>query len=185
MLRKRAIWFWLVLAVGVAMAGRAAASEEMPQASPAPVHVFAQAGVGLLEIGHVEVGVFVGPHVTIEGMAASDGVFGGRYGGGCFALIGHAQGRPPKHALLLGLRLMLNADGTFDSHGEDLSSYGVIPVGYSYLGQNGLFVRSTAGLAIIRNRTTDQNVLAGGSPSMGHEIAVGGLMFTASVGYAF
>src|SRR5262245_33636359 len=105
-----------------------------------PVHGFAQVGIGLVEIGHVEAGAFIGRHLTLEAMASQDAVFGGRYGGGVMALIGHAQGpRPPRHSLLVDARLMLNSDATFDNHGDDLSSYGVIPVGYGFLADNGFF----------------------------------------------
>src|SRR6185369_12666939 len=100
-----------------------------------------------------EAGFFLGPHVGVEGMAASTGVFGARYGGGVFGLIGQARGgRPPRNSLLVGARLMLNEAATFDSHGDDLTSYVVLPVGYALLADNGFFLRLTGGPAVIRER---------------------------------
>lgn len=186
---------WLRFTVAVALAatvivgGPPAKAEEaaatVTSTQPRPVRLYAQAGVGLLELGHVELGTFLGPHVSVEATAAWVGVFGPRYGAGAFYTFGHAQGaRPPRHGLLVGARLMLNSNATFDTHGDDASSYGVIPVGYSFLSDNGFFFRATVGAAIVRERTMS----AGPDPLMpiiDHRWMVTGPLFTASFGFAW
>lgn len=150
----------------------------------APVHVFVQAGVGLTELAHLEGGVFLGPHLSLEADVAWSGVFGARYGGGLIYAIGHAQGaRPPRHALLVGARLMLNSDATFDSHGDELSSYGVVPVGYGFLADSGFYLRATVGPTIVRERTSRDS--GAGVPVIGHELSVAGPMFNVAAGIAF
>jgi hypothetical protein len=149
------------------------------------VHGFAQVGIGLPEVAHAEAGVFLGSHLSLEAMVAWDGVYGGRYGGGLMYAIGHAgPNRPPRHAVLVGARLMLNDSATFDTHGDDASSYGVIPVGYGFLADSGFYLRVTAGLVIARERTTEQPVV-GFPPEVGHELSVGGPIFNVSAGFAF
>jgi hypothetical protein len=153
--------------------------------SASVVHGFALVGVGLPEIAHAEAGVFLGSHLSLEAMVAWDGVYGGRYGGGLMYAIGHAGlNRPPRHALLVGARLMLNDSATFDSHGDDPSSYGVIPVGYGFLADSGFYLRVTAGLVIARERTTEQPVV-GVPPEVRHELSVGGPIFNVAAGFAF
>ena len=116
---------------------------------------------------------------------AWDGVFGSRFGGGVFYTFGQARGRrPPRHSLLVGARLMLDSAATFDSQGDDLSSYGVVPIGYGYLGDGGFFLRITAGAAVGRKRMTTYGPTPG-TPIIGHELAIGGPMFNLSVGFAW
>ena len=173
---------WTILA-----AGRRAAAQAAPAPTDAgakPVRVFVAAGVGLTEIAHVEGGIFLGAHLSLEADVAWEGVFGGRYGGGIMYAIGHAQGRrPPRHALLIGARLMLNSTATFDSHGDDLSSYGVVPIGYGFLADSGFYLRATLGPAIIRQRTSGDT--AAGAGVIGHELSVGGPLFNVGAGIAF
>jgi hypothetical protein len=174
-----------VLAAAIVVGGARVASAQVTTvavAEPSPVRIYGQVGVGLVEIGHLELGTFLTPHVSVEGMATWAGVYGPRYGGGAYYTFGHAQGRrPPRHGLLIGARLMLNSSATFDSHGDDLSSYGVIPVGYSFLSDRGVFLRGTVGLAIVRQRTTDDAP----TPSTDHHWTAGGPLFTLAAGFAF
>lgn len=140
-------------------------------------HGFAQAGIGLLEIGHVEAGAFLGPHVTVEAMIASLGVFGMHYGLGATYSVGTAQGgRPPRHAFLVGGRLMVDPAFTVVSHGDHLGSYAVIPVGYGFLADSGFYLRLTGGMAVWRERRS------GGT---GSELTIGGPMLTAAIGLVF
>jgi len=169
-------------------AGSASAHDQEGQvvgdmvAQPPPVHVYGQAGIGLVELAHLELGAFVGPRVSVEGMVAWDGVNGGRYGGGAYYTFGHAQGRrPPRHGLLVGARLMLDADAAFESHGDDLSSYGVIPVGYSFLSDGGFFLRATVGLAVVRERTVPDPKVS----LVEHHWRAAGPLFTVGAGFAF
>lgn len=191
---KRTVkWTHLSILVAVAAAavcghpGTASAEEAVATAvaPPPPVHVFAQAGVGMVELAHLEVGAFLGPHLAVEAMAAWNGVYGPHYGGGAFAILGHAQGRrPPRHGLLLGARLMLDSDASFDSGGDKLASYGAIPVGYSFLADNGFFLRASVAVAVTRERTAQQEAV--GQPLViDHRWTVGGPLFTASAGFAF
>ena len=174
-----------VLTFGGSHRAAAHSASAVAVAEPQPVRLFAQAGLGILEIAHIEVGTFVGPHVSLEGTAAWAGVFGSRYGAGAFYTFGQAQGRrPPRHGWLVGARLMLNADATFDSHGEEMSSYGVIPVGYSYLSDSGFFFRTTVGAAIVRERRT-LDAAPGTVATFDHHLIIGGPMFTAAFGFAF
>lgn len=186
-------WTHVTLVVAVAAAvvsghpGTASAEEAVATAAapPPPVHVFAQAGVGMVELAHLEVGAFLGPHVGVEAMAAWNGVYGPRYGGGAFAIFGHAQGsRPPRHGLLLGARLMLDSGANFDSGGDDLSSYAAIPVGYSFLADNGFFLRASLALAVVRERRSHQDIV-GQPPVIDHRWTAGGPLLNASVGFAF
>jgi hypothetical protein len=175
--------FALGITLGAVATANAAGDDAA--AAPRPVHVFAQVGVGLVEIAHVEAGAFLGPHLTVEGMVASDAVFGGRYGGGVFGVFGRAQGRrPPRHAVLAGARLMLDGGANFDSHGDDLTSYGVVPVGYGFLADNGFYFRATVGAALIRERKTTDPAVLGMAPLITHELAVGPMVTTAA-GVAF
>lgn len=150
---------------------------------PLPVHVYGQVGVGVVELVHLELGAFVGSRVSVEGMVAWDGVYGGRYGGGAYYTFGHAQGgRPPRNGLLVGARMMLDSAANFENQGEDLSSYGVIPVGYSFLSDSGFFLRATVGLAVVRERTSR---LDGEVSIVEHHWRAGGPLFTVSAGFAF
>jgi hypothetical protein len=94
----------VVLGVLVAtggFSGRVAAAEtsNVEQKASEPTHAFAQVGIGFLEIGHAEVGAFLGPHLTVEAMATWVGVFGAHYGGGIMYSVGQAQGRRPRGTL--------------------------------------------------------------------------------------
>lgn len=172
--------------VGLGGLGTAAAQEATVAASnPRPVRLFVQAGSGLVELAHLEMGTFIGPHVSVEATVAWPGVFGMRYGAGAFYTFGHAQGsRPPRHGLLVGARLMLNQDATFNTHGDDLSSYGVIPVGYSFLSESGFFFRTTVGAAIVREQTRSTDATTATSV-VEHRLRVGGPLFTVAFGFAW
>jgi hypothetical protein len=152
---------------------------------PVPARLFVQGGTGLVELAHVETGVFLGPHLTVEAISAWAAVFGARYGGGMTVALGHAQGsRAPRHALLIGARVMLNSDATFDSHGDDLSSYVAFPVGYAFLSDGGFYFRAAVDLVVGRGRTTRE----GGTldaPIIGHEWGVMGPMVTLAFGWAW
>ena len=169
----------ILVAVAVGgFSGRAAAAEttSVTRTKSEPTHVFAQVGTGMVELGHAEVGAFLGPHLTIEAMAAWSGVFGAHYGGAVMYSVGQAQGRrPPRHALLVGARLMLDPTVTFESRGDDLNSYGVIPVGYGYLSDSGFYLRATAGLVVFGERNGAE----------GRGLVVSGPLFNFSVGFAF
>lgn len=146
------------------------------------MHAFVQVGSGLLEAAHAEIGIFLTSRLTLEAMVAWDGVYDSRYGGGLMYVFGHAQvGRPPRHTLLVGARLMLNSTASFDSHGEDLSSYVLAPVGYGYLSDSGFYFRATLALAIARERT---DIPANGV-AFDHHWTVGGPMTNVAVGLAF
>ncbi len=138
-------------------------------------HGYVHAGIGLLEIAHLQAGGFLTPRLTVDGMMASLGVFGAHFGGGLTYAIGPTSpGRPPRHALLLGARVMLNADASFDSHGDDLTSYIVAPIGYGFLANNGFSFRVAVGPVIDRERKADS-----------HAWTIGGPFLTASAGYWF
>ena len=170
--------------LGISRASSAQTASTPSDATSKPVHAFIQAGTGLLEFAHAEVGVFLASHLTLEAMVAWDGTFDSRYGGGLMYSFGHAQaGRPPRNALLVGARLMLNSTASFDSHGEDLSSYVLLPVGYGYLGDSGFYFRATLAPAITRSRADSSTVLTG--TAVERKWTLGGPMINAAVGFAF
>ena len=172
MLTKITVVLGVLVATG-GFSGRVAAAEtsSIEQTASKPTYVFAQVGVGFVEVGHAEVGAFLGPHLTVEAMATWAGVFGAHYGGGIMYSFGQAQGRrPPRHALLVGARLMLDPTATFESHGDDLNSYGVIPVGYGFLSDSGFYLRATAGLIVYGERDS---------------VVVSGPMVNVGIGFAF
>jgi hypothetical protein len=170
-----------------ATGGRTAAAQTegvARSAAPEPVRIFAQVGTGLVEVGHAEVGAFLTPHLSIEAMASWAAVFGSHYGGGIMYSVGTAQGgRPPRHALLLGARLMVDPQLTFASHGDDLNSYLMLPVGYGFLADAGFYLRATAGLVVIGQRGA-ASVPPAGADSSESRVAVTGPMFTVSIGFA-
>jgi hypothetical protein len=95
--------------------------------------------------------------------------------------IGHRRGaRPPRHALLVGARVMLDSHATFDSHGDVLSSYVMLPVGYAFLTDGGFYFRTTVGPILVRERKTRD----GPPPTIEHEIGLGGPMVTVAFGFA-
>jgi hypothetical protein len=161
--------------VALALAGLVLASQAGAQPpEPAPRGAV-QFGVGLLELAHAEVGVFVIPTLTIEGMLAWNGVFGSRFGAGLSYALGPASpGQPPRHALLVGARVMMASDFAFDSHGDDLSSYAITPVGYQFVARNGFLLRAAAGPVFTRERS-----------AQGHRLQVGGPFITVSAGRWF
>jgi hypothetical protein len=117
-------------------------------------------------------------------MVAWEGVYGTRYGGGLMYAFGPAEDRrTPRHALLVGARLMLNSSATFDSHGDDLSSYAVVPVGYGYRADSGFYVRATIAPIIARQRTNKPD--GTGAITVGHEWTVGGPMVNVAAGWTF
>lgn len=187
---RHSLWL-LVMLLGGGVEGGTAEAQPAPASAaavttPGPAHGFVQAGTGFYEILHVEVGGFLGPHLSVEGMVASAAVFGARYGAGLMFLVGRDQeGRPPRHALLLGARLMLNSDASFDTHGDDLSSYCVLPVGYSFLADGGFFLRVTAGMAILRDRITTAGAGPGAAATTHHEVGLAGPMLNIGLGVAF
>jgi hypothetical protein len=178
--------FGLAIAMALATSyGVDVMAAEAQAGNPTPVRIFAQVGVGLPEFVHAEVGGFLTPHLTIEAMIATDGVFGVRYGGSVMVGIGRAQGpRAPRHAFLLGARLMLNSEATFDEHGDDLSSYGVAPLGYAFLSDGGLYFRTTVGLLLTRARTTRDGPTPASPPIIEHSLGVAGPMIAISIGFA-
>jgi hypothetical protein len=138
----------------------------------------------LLEVLHLELGAFVLPRLSLEAMGAVEGVFGVRFGGGLFTSIGPRIGdRPPRHALTLGARIMLDEHATFDSHGDDLSSYAVFPVGYAFLADDGFYFRATAGPVLVRERTDEP--VTSGAYTYGHRWILSGPFLTAAAGIAF
>ena len=156
---------------------------------PTPVHAFVQGGVGVTELLHVEAGAFLGAHLTVEAMAALEGVFGVRYGGGAMYAFGHAQvhentRRPPRNALLVGARVMLNSSASFDTNGDDLSSYVLLPVGYGYLSDSGFYLRATIGPVVVRGRR-DQGQPVGGPIMFDRAWTVTGPMLNVGAGLAF
>lgn len=151
-----------------------------------PVRMFVQAGPGIVEFAHLEVGTFFGPRVSVEANLAWNGVFGPRYGAGVFYTFGYAQGvRPPRHGLILGARLMLDSGATFRSQGDDMSSYGVVPVGYSFLSDGGFFFRATVGAGIVRKETRQAYDPVTMTSPVEHSLGVGGPLFNVSVGFAW
>jgi hypothetical protein len=124
-----------------------------PSAEIKRAHGYVHAGVGLIEVAHLQGGAFLTSRLTVDGMVAWAGVFGSRFGGGLTYAIGPASpGRPPRHALLIGARVMLDEKMTFDSHGDDASSYFVTPVGYGFLADNGFSLRIGVGPVFGRER---------------------------------
>jgi hypothetical protein len=149
-----------------------------------PVHAFVQAGSGLTEFAHAEAGVFLVPRLTLEAMVAWQGVYGMRYGGGLMYAFGPAEdGRPPRHALLVGARLMLNSTASFDSHGDDLSSYAVVPVGYGYRHDSGFYLRATIAPILLRERKDQPD--GSGGVTVAHDWTVGGPMINVAAGLTF
>jgi hypothetical protein len=132
-------------------------------------------GLGFVELAHVSVGVFFTPWLTAEAMLSWEGVHGTHFGAGLFYAIGAAEAdRPPRHALVVGVRVMMAGSFRFDSHGDDLSSYVVTPVGYGYMSSSGLCFQGTAGPLFTRQREDDG----------GHHLGVG-VAVTASIGRWF
>lgn len=170
--------------LGISRSSIAQTASTPSEATSKPVHAFVQVGTGLLEFAHAEVGILLASRLTLEAMVAWDGVFDSRYGGGLMYSFGHAQaGRPPRNALLVGARLMLNSTASFDSHGEDLSSYVLLPVGYGYLGDSGFYFRATLAPAITRSRADSSTVLTG--TAVERKWTLGGPMLNAAVGLTF
>jgi hypothetical protein len=145
-------------------------------AQPAPRALgFVQAGTGLVEIANLAAGLYLTPRLDFEGWAAWNGVFGGRLGGGFTYSFGHRDGqRPPRHALTVGERVMLATGAAFDSHGDDLSSYIAMPVGYAFTSQSGLQLRAALAPILSRERRDD-----------GHRWGLGGPFVTLSLGHTF
>jgi len=174
----------LALAANMALAQHAVAqgTTVADDATGKRLHAFVQVGSGLVEFAHAEVGVFLTARLTLEAMAAWDGVFYSRYGGGLMYSFGHApEGMTPRKALLVGARLMLNSTASFDSGGDELSSYVLVPVGYGYRGDSGFYLRATLAPVITRERS---NGTSNGGP-IEHHWAVGGPMLDVSVGLAY
>ncbi|MDB4979742.1 MAG: hypothetical protein JWM82_494 [Myxococcales bacterium] len=175
-----------VVAVGAALAcsaPRLARADEFPSHAPSDpfVRAFVQPGIGLVELGNVKAGVFLGPHLSLEGMAAWTGVYGARWGGGLTAFLGHAEGnRPPRSAFTVGARLMLDRAMTFESYSDDLSSYVALPVGYSLIRDNGLFFTATLAPVIVRERS---NLSAATTTT--HDWTVSGPLFNLGIGIVF
>ena len=176
------------LATILGIGPRGFAQTTAPAASGATtksVHAFVQAGTGLTELAHAEAGVFLAARLTLEAMVAWEGVYGGRYGGGLMYAFGRApDGRPPRHALLVGARLMLNSTASFDTHGDDLSSYGVIPVGYGYRADSGFYLRATVAPVLARERK-DVPPTGTGAATFDHQWSVGGPMINVAAGLTF
>lgn len=140
-----------VIAGGV---GRALAEEAAAPDEP-PVHGYVLAGVGLPELGHLEIGAFGHPHVNLEATVVWAGLFGRRYGGGIYYTAGVSQfRRPPRHGVLLGARLMFDSTRSFDTYRDELSSYGVLAGGYSFLVDH-FYFRVLLGLSIVRELVGD------------------------------
>lgn len=79
---------------------------------------------------------------------------------------------------------MLDSGANFDSFGDDLSSYGVIPVGYSFLSDGNFFFRGTIGAGIFRQRTMREGPTPL-TPIWDHHWTIGGPLFTVAAGFAF
>jgi hypothetical protein len=145
--------------------------------TPNRVRAFVAGGTGFFEIAHVELGAFVTQHLSLEAQGSYMGVFGGMYGLGASYLIGPVAGaRPPRHALLLGGRVMTGPDLSLNSHGDTLASFAMLRVGYSFMNERGFMFRLEAGPVATWDRGPSE---ANGS------LAIGGPLATAAVGYAF
>ena len=163
----------------------AQAAPQANETTTTSVHAFVQAGTGITELAHAEAGIFLASHLTLEAMVAWEGVYGGHYGGVLMYAFGRAtDGRPPRHALLVGARLMLNSTASFDSHGDDLSSYVLVPVGYGYRADSGLYLRATIAPVLARERQDAQPNGAGGA-TFDHRWTVGGPMLNVAAGLTF
>jgi hypothetical protein len=99
------------------------------------------------------------------------------YGLGASCLVGSARAAgPPRHALLLGGRVMTGADLSLNSYGDKLASFAMLRIGYSFMSDSHFMLRLEAGpVAVWQRRPSEAN---------GH-LAIGGPLATAAVGYAF
>jgi hypothetical protein len=165
---------WLALLVLlVAREGRAQTPLELAPAPPPRGLV--EVGVGFLELAHIGIGVFFSNWLTCQAQVSWNGGHGNRFGAGCTYAVGAAEpDRPPRHALLVGARVMMATSFTFDSHGDDLSSYVVIPVGYGLATASGFNLQGTVGPGLIRSRT-----------DRGHRLGLAGPFAVLSVGRWF
>jgi len=148
---------------------------------------FLQAGIGLVEVGHLEAGTFVTPNLDVEAWLAWASVFGSRAGLGLTYAFGTSEGgRAPRGAFTVGARVMLNRELTFDNHGDDLSSYVGIPLGYAIRRDSGLYLRCALVPIVTRARKSSHEPPAPGvvEPTE-HQVRLGGPFFTASAGVAF
>jgi hypothetical protein len=134
-----------------------------------------EVGVGFLELAHFGIGVFLSNWLTCQAQVSWNGVYGNRFGAGCTYAVGAAEpDRPPRHALLVGARVMMATSFTFDSHGDELSSYVVIPIGYGFATASGFVLQATVGPGLIRSRTDG-----------GHRLGLAGPFATLAVGRWF
>jgi hypothetical protein len=157
-----------------------ARADTTPSAEVKQARGYLHAGIGLIEVAHLQGGAFLTPRLTVEGMLAWAAVFGNRFGGGLTYAIGPASpGRPPRHALLIGARVMLDSRLAFDSYGDDASSYFVTPIGYGFLANNGFSLRVGVGPVIGRQRRVSPE------QTTRHEWYISGPFFTASAGFWF
>jgi hypothetical protein len=164
------------LAVAALLLARQARADTPLELAPAPPpRGIAEVGVGFRELAHVGIGLFLTNWLTCEGLITWNGVYGNRFGAGCVYAVGAAEpDRPPRHAFLAGARLMMAGSFTFDSHGDDLSSYGVILIGYGYASPGGFSLQATIGPGLIRSRTDG-----------GHRLGVAGPFAALSLGRWF
>jgi hypothetical protein len=183
---SRPILVSLCLAAGPALHAPAARAVAPEEAAPAARPIgYLNAGLGLVEVAHLQGGVFLTPRLTVDAMVAWAGVFGSRFGGGLTYAIGPAAspGRPPRHALLIGARVMLDDKLKFASHGDDLTSYFVAPIGYGFLSDHGFSLR--IGVAPVLSRDMLFTYDSAGAQTVRYRWSIGGPFFTASAGFWF
>jgi len=177
-----------VALLGVASyAWSAETGPSLPPPAPDRDWVFLQGGLGLVEVGHLEAGFFLTPKIDAEVWLTWAGVFGSRLGfGGTYVFGTSEAGRTPRRGFSLGARVMLDRSATFDSHGDDLSSYFAIPVGYALRRDSGLYWRFAVAAIVARNRASQSTPPPPGvTPPITHVWRPGGPFVTASVGLVF
>jgi hypothetical protein len=107
-----------------------------------------EAGVGLPELLHLGVGARVSPRWTVE-VRYGNVVFNSLVGvGATGALFGDASAGPPRHALLVDGRLMVNPTlGRFQltGGGETIGAAAFLHSGYAFQGDNGFLFRARVG----------------------------------------
>jgi hypothetical protein len=115
---------------------------------PTPLHAFVAAGLGFPSLLHAEAGWFATDRITVEAHYANV-IFCHEVGLGASAwLLGQADGRPPRHSLLVTADISVNPVSRpfqLASGGDRLGAYFGTWAGWGYLGEHGLHVRAQVG----------------------------------------
>jgi hypothetical protein len=128
----------------------------------API-VFVAAGLGLPEVVNAQLGLYLHPRISLEGVYGWV-LFNHMAGLGLTTyLLGSTRGdAPPSHSLTLGGYVRSNIERPLlsDSAGEKLGTLGELGVGYAYHADSGFQVRSElVGLATFTRHAVEGGAL--------------------------